>query len=153
MEIILIDGFGFELTVKAMRMYLEGRGIDGYLYAWPEQAYGSENRMCIRIDDVNDFIDGHETSYDVVSKDLGKVVPFEVVRDNLIPDEYNLYSRTDKTLIGVLKELKEEASAHCQYSIATIPDDIKWHIDSDPEYGGEWVVEGTRPRIWYGEPL
>ena len=154
MEVILTDGYGIELSVKAMKMYLERRGIAGYLYAWPDEEQRYDTRTSVRIDDVNDFPDGYEPSYDVVSKDLGKAVPFEVVRDNLISGEYNLYSRTDETLIGVLRELKEEASIHCQFSIATIPDGMEWHIEDDSEYGTEWVQEGRSfPQRWYGEPL
>ena len=154
MEVILTDGYGIELSVKAMKMYLERRGIAGYLYAWPddEEEYGV--RICVRIDDVNDFAYGYEPPYDVVSKDLGKVAPFEVVRDNLISSEYNLYSCTDETLIGVLRELKGESSTRCQFRIATIPDGMEWHIEDDSEYGTEWVQEGRSfPQRWYGEAI
>ena len=154
MEVILHDGYGINLTIKAMRMYLERAGLGGYLYAWPEEeGYDNNIRKSVRIDDDADFPDGYEPYYDVVLKDLGKEATFNDVRENLLLDIHNPFDRTDKILIDLLRELKSEATLHASPTIATIPDDIEWYIDSDSEYGTEWVVEGHYPRRWYGKPL
>ena len=155
MEVILTDGYGIDLSIKAVRMYLKRIGIDAWLYAWPEEeGYDDSVRICVRIDDVNDFPDGYEPPYDIVLADLGKEAPLSLVRENLAKKEYGLFSITDKDLIDVLRELKSEASLHGKFRIATIPDNIEWHIEGDSEYGTEWVQEGkSYPQRWYGEPI
>lgn len=150
MEVILTGGFGMSLTIKAMRLYLERSKLDGVFYAYPERE-DDDDETCTRIDDGDKFEYG-EPFYLVACGDFGKVAPLKLIESNILIDSNSL-SRTDKVLIGVLRELKDKADVHKMLSIATIPDDIEWHIESDPEWNTEWVVEGLRPRIWYGQPL
>jgi hypothetical protein len=150
MEIVLCEGYGIDMSYKAMRAYLKKSGINAFFYSWPKGNCGEENRECIRIDG-NDVPPGEECCYIVSSEDFGHIAPYELVKKHEILTDG--LSRTDTALIEVLKELKHDADPHGMLSIATIPDGIEWHIDSDSEYGGEWVVEGPTPRVWYGKPL
>jgi hypothetical protein len=150
MEVILSDGWGVQLTSKGMRRYLEKSKLDGFLYVWPDD--DDEEEMCTRMDEGDDHEFGEPNWYLVVAGDLGKRVPVRKASDNILIDWHN-FSRTDQMLIEVLKELKREADANGCLTIATIPDGIEWHIESDSEYGTEWVVEGPTPRVWYGKPL
>lgn len=150
MEIVLCEGYRIDISYKAMRAYLKKSGVNAFFYAWPKEDYGEENRECVRIHG-NDVPPGEEYYYIVSSEDFGHIAPYGLVKKHeMLTDGL---SRADTTLIEVLKELKHDADPNRMLSIATIPDDIEWHIDSDPEYGGEWVVEGPVPRVWYGKPL
>jgi hypothetical protein len=150
MEVILSDGFGIKLTEAGMRLYLKKSKLNGFLYAWDEE--DDEYETCTRMDEGEEHEYGEPNWYYVTSSDLGKHVPGEEVRDNLLLDADN-FSNTDKILIEVLHEMGSKADRRGCLSIATIPDDIEWHLDGDREYFCEWVVEGTRPRKWYGKSL
>ena len=148
MEVILSDGWGIRLTPKGMRRYLEKAKLDGFLYYWSDE----EDAEYTRIDEGDAYEYGDPSMYTVVAGDLGKYTTYKNVNDNILIDQRN-FSRTDPILIEVLRELKREADGNSSLSIASIPDDIEWHIDGDDDGLSEWVVEGPKPKIWYGEPL
>ena len=150
MEVILTDGFGIKLTEAGMRLYLKKSKLNGFLYVWDEE--GDAYETCTRMDEGEEYEYGEPNWYYVTSSDLGKRAPREEVEDNLLLDADNL-SNTDTILIEVLNEIGCKADRRGCLSIATIPDDIEWYIDGDSEYFCEWIVEGPRPRKWYGKPL
>ena len=150
MEVILSDGLGVQLTSKGMRRYLEKSKLDGFLYLWPGD--DDEEEKCTRMDEGDDREFGDLGWFLVVAGDLGKRATVGEATDNILIDWHN-FSRTDPILIEVLRELKHEADANSCLTIATIPDGIEWHIESDSEDGTEWVVEGPWPKTWYGKPL
>ncbi|MDD4279694.1 MAG: hypothetical protein PHX74_08185 [Candidatus Sumerlaeales bacterium] len=150
MEVILTDGFGIKLTAIGMRLYLKKSKLNGFLYEWAEE--DDESETCTRMDEGDEYEYGEPNWYYVTSSDLGKHAPREEVEDNLLLDADN-FSCTDTILIEVLNEMGRKADRRGCLSIATIPDDIEWYIDGDSEYFCEWVVEGPRPRKWYGKRL
>ena len=154
MEVVLVDGFGIELSIKGMQLYLKRANIDGWFYAMPDYEEGGGSRQCERIDEEYDFTYG-DPFYYVADADLGKFASLDDVHAHELGLPIKPFSRTDKILISVLRELGGEAQGHCALYIADIPDYIEWHIESDSDGFREYAVEGVfhNHDRWYGEPI
>lgn len=153
MEVLLSSGLNVELSIAAMRLYLQRKGIERYLYAWPKfhPLYTSEK--CVRIDEGEE--PEYSIPYIVCNKDLGKEVWFEEadIRDGAI-NQSSIDFRIDPVVIGIVKELGKKADANDCLSIADVPEYVEWRIECDSDWLTEWVEEGYEPpRRWYGKGI
>ena len=154
MEVVLVDGFGIELSIKAMRLYLERSGVKGWLYECLEGVNDDDACVYERIDADYAFEWG-EPLYRVVDRDLGKHASWDDICSHEVKSPIKPFSRTDEILIRILRELGQDAPGHCQLYIADIPDGIEWHIETGSDDFRECAVEGSYhyPQHWYGEPI
>ena len=151
MEVILSDKRDIFVSIKAMRLYLEKMGINGYLYVWTDDYYATEDTECDRIDEGDEQKWDAEPSYFVTSKDLGKSALYHDILDNLLLFSDSL-DRTDELLISVLKDIGRDSCVGNSLSIATVPDGVEWHIKRQGSC--EWVEEGNGcPKRWHGVPI
>lgn len=138
MKIAISTGLSFELSDAAIRLLAKKKGVTLY----PEsQDYGY-------------------FEYWTVPEDKWFSLPAEPTDQQW--DEYTAYlkvnafdylvPRNDKDLIEVIEELGSEAASgeHTELHIVEIPDGVDWVIESNDEFGNEWVAE--QHRTWHYAP-
>lgn len=118
---------GFGLSHEAVMRYAELKGFK--LYPFVEKKDGFEK--------YRPYVKGEKAFLIHYSKK--PLLKNGSCDDSTYFSESNI-SRTDKTLIQVVKELGKKANAeHAKLKIIEIPDDVEYQIE---EYdGNEWVAE------------
>lgn len=153
-DVILVGGYSLEVSAAATKMYFDRAGVtDYFFYTWIDEAddgQGNKYALC-------DIPPGRWEHYIVTNKNIGNIAYEDDVEKHVHPASAFNNKRTDPILISVLKELGTNAQAYSPIYIATIPDNIEWHIAIDMDTISEYVQEGkvppVYPQTWYGEPL
>ena len=127
MKMVINRCYGeFGLSIKALKRYVELKGMTPYFY---EEDF--DRKICYKVNDIDkpfDFI--------CITKNLGDKIKskdfWNFIKNN--KDKY-IYDknipRNDKYLIKAIEEIGlEESSEYCaNLKIIEIPDEIKWKID------------------------
>lgn len=116
---------GFGLSQKALRRLIE---LGASVQVIKEEGWKDASDECM-IWDISLVVDN----------DWNKKTPLKL-------SHYHKKSiRTDKRLVQVVEELREEANDMCaNLKVVDIPDDVEWEIE---EYdGNEWVSE--KHKVW-----
>ena len=135
---------GFGLSTKAIRRYLELKGLPCYFYKQSKYNFkdGVNEYSILNNDEDGGLFTCTFTKY------FGKAIDI----DKISNEDYKKYSfhsddikRNNPILIQVVEELGSEASGECaNLQIIEIPDDVDFKIE---EYdGSEWVSE--KHRTW-----
>lgn len=119
---------GFNLSPKAVKMLMNRKGLNCFMYKQTKYKFDSGKEEFTRIDETLEEC-GLRTYY--VKNDLGDKT------DNIPKDSYWYYGdidRTDEDLISVIEELGNDASGRFgSIEVVEIPDDIEWEIDNYDE--------------------
>ena len=116
---------GFDLSPKAVKMLMNRKGLNCFMYKQTKYKFDSGKEEFTRIDETSEEC-GLGTYY--AKNDLGDKT------DNITKDSYWYYGdidRTDEDLISVIEELGNDASGRFgSIEVVEIPDDIEWEIDN-----------------------
>ena len=130
---------GFDLSPKAVKMLMNRKGLNCFMYKQTKYKFDSGKEEFTRIDETSEEC-GLGIYY--VKNDLGDRT------DNIPKDSYWYYGdidRTDEDLISVIEELGDGTNGRFgSIEVIKIPNDIEWEIDN---YDGIETIH-ERHRSW-----
>lgn len=140
MKIVRTTNRYFNLTIKAIKAYLDRKGIKPYYYFrrngnWEYKPVAVEDIDCAR--DKN-YIGIYRATYEPIDPNTFKKDIFFNIED---------IKRDDADLVAIIEEYGSEFA--CGYPdelvVIDIPNNVKWYIKvQDEELGDELIVEEHR---------
>lgn len=138
---------GFGLSIKALKRYVELKGMTPYFY---EEDF--KTKTCYKIKNVEKEKKNKYYFYTCITEDLGDEIKYKDFWDFINSNEekyiYDMdIPRDDEFLIKAIEEIGlEESSGNCaSLKIVEIPDGIEYEID---DYDGVESIEEIHRSWW-----